>query len=166
MTITVKNFSTKLSGVIKSASSMRDNLQALLLFAMDHYGVHKDTTYLTRCMAACVGVKALPTQKMKEYIQAHVNVTYREIEVKKGKDKGKKVRVFKMKGTHPEFTIPSVPWYAFSKAGDVVTDLDVDARVTSFVKALENKLKEEKVTNKKHATEAIAALNQLKNRWA
>lgn len=149
--VTSKNFGRKLSGVIKSAKTMRGNLQNLLLFGMEHYGAHGDTGYLDRCMEACVGVASLPTQKMKVFIQEHANVTYREVEIKDGKDKGKKVHVFKKKGKEPVYKEPTMNWWEFSTAGDAVPDMDVAASVVSLIKRIDKKSADKHIKDTKAA---------------
>ena len=159
--ITTKNFGRKLSGSIKSAKTRRGNLQNLMLFGMEHYSTTGDTGYLDRCMEACVGVASLPTQKMKLFIQEHANVTWREIEIKAGADKGKKVNVFKKRGKEPFYKEPTINWWEFSKAGDAVVDMDTDARIISLHKAISKKLEDGKVKNPDHARKALKGLEKV-----
>lgn len=151
--ITSKNFGGKLSGVIRSATSMRAKLQNLMLFGMEHYAKNGDTGYLDRCMESCVGVAALPTQKMKVFIQEHANVSWKEVEIKSGKDKGKKVRVFKKRGKEATYKEPTINWWEFSVAGDAQPDMDVAASVISLIKRIDKKLADKHIKNEKEAKE-------------
>ena len=132
-----------------------------MLFGMEHYEKTGDTGFLDRCMTACVGVAALPTQKMKVFIQAHANVSWREIEIKSGKQKGKKSHAFKKRGKTATYQAPNTNWWEFSIAGDVVADLDTDARIINFIKAIDKATKEGHIKDKKHAKETKKVLEGL-----
>lgn len=156
--ITSKTFGKKLGSVIRSARSMRQNLQNIILFAMEHYANTGDTGFLDRCMAACVGVSSLPTQKMKLFIQEHANVTYREVEIKEGKRKGEKIRVFKKRGKVPTYKEPTINWWEFSVAGEATPDMDVDASILNLVKKIDKKLAAKQVKDVNHAKAARKGL--------
>ena len=159
--VTAKNFGRKLSGVVSSAKTMRGNIQNLMLFGMEWYLEHGDTGYLDRCMDACVGVKTLPTQKCKQFIQEHANVTWREVEIKSGKNKGKKVSVFKKRGKEPSYKEPTTNWWDISNAGQATPDLDTDARILSFIKAIDKNLETGKVKDVEHARKTRHELAKL-----
>jgi len=159
--ITTKNFGRKLSGVVKSAKTMRGNLQNILLFSMEHWYAHGDTGPLDRCMEACVGVQALPTQKMKQFIQEHASVTWREVEIKSGANKGKKINVFKQRGKDRVYQEPTCNWWEFSKAGDAVPDMDTDASIINLHKRIQKKLTEKHVKDTDHARKALKGLEKL-----
>lgn len=154
--ITTKNFGAKLAGVIKTAKTMRSNLQNLLLFGMEHYAQSGDTVYLTKCMQSCVGVSALPTQKMKQFIQEHANVSWREIQGKNGKQ-----FVFKKVGDAPTYKIPAINWWDISKAGDASPDMDTDAAIINLRTRMAKKLEAGTVKNKANAKRDIKALDEL-----
>lgn len=155
--ITSKNFGTKLGGVVKSAKTMRANLQNLMLFGMEHYEASGDTVYLTKCMQSCVGVAALPTQKMKQFIQHHANVSWKEVKTKNDT----KDHVFKKRGKDATYTPPTTNWWEFSTAGDVQPDLDTDAAILNLIKRIESKTKEGHVKNKTHAKQQLKMLHEM-----
>ena len=155
--ITTKNFGRKLGGVVKSAKTMRANLQNLILFGMEHYSATGDTVYLTKCMHACVGVSSLPTQKMKQFIQHHANVSYRKIKNKAGNEE----LVFKKRGKVAEYSEPTTNWWDFSNAGQATPDLDTDARIINFIKAIDKGIESGKVKDKDHAVATKKALEGL-----
>lgn len=136
-----KTFNRKLSGVVKSAKTMRDNVQELIVAGLVHYEEHGDTGYLTDLARACKGVRALPTTTITEYIKAHANVGW-------GKLKDKRLG-FKKVGKDIEVQMPNVTWYDW-EGGDhnvIKEDYDMLASVRSAVtkaikKAQEGHLKE------------------------
>ena len=93
-----KTFNRKLSGVVKSAKSMRENVQELIVAGLVHFEEHADTGYLTDLVRACQGVRALPTATINEYIQTHANVAWGKL--KDGQKGYKKV------GKEVEVTMP------------------------------------------------------------
>lgn len=159
--ITKSNFNGKLSGAIRSTAVLRDNLQNLILFGMEHYHACGDTGYLTTCMQKCVGVNALPTGKMKQFIQAHANVSWREVEIKKGVNAGKKAHVFKARTSSHEYTEPTVTWYDYSRDGDAVADMDTAASIINLTKRIAKGLETGKVKNKKIARAHLKALTAI-----
>lgn len=74
-TITSGNFNSKLATWIKSASSMRQGAQDILVFGMEIYAGKGDTGYLTRLYQAACQVKGLNAKQMADYIRAYANVT-------------------------------------------------------------------------------------------
>jgi len=159
--VTSKNFGKKLGGVVKSAKTMRGNIQNLILFGMEHYASSGDTGYLDRCMESCVGVNSLPTQKMKIFIQEHANVSWKEVEIKSGKDTGKKIHVFKKRGKEATYKEPTTNWWEFSVAGDATPDMDVGASVLSLIKRIDKKLADNHVKDVKAAKSYRAELAKL-----
>lgn len=126
MSITTKNFNTKLSAVITSTKKMRENVQSLIGFGLEQYRDHGNASYLSSILNKCIGVKALPTVTLKDYIRDHANVNWTTL---KDKTKG-----FKKNGKDVEVTMPTVVWYEWEggKHNDVKTDLDVMARIKSL----------------------------------
>lgn len=74
MAITAKTFKRTLNDVVKGIASRRDKLQELIAFGMAHYEAQADTCYLNQVLNSCVGVQALRTNTMKNYIEAVANV--------------------------------------------------------------------------------------------
>lgn len=72
--ITAKNFKRTLNDIVKGISSRRDKLQELIAFGMAHYEAQADTCYLNQVLNSCVGVQALRTNTMKNYIEAVANI--------------------------------------------------------------------------------------------
>jgi hypothetical protein len=105
-TITAKNFSTKLAAWKRSAGSLRDSAQAIIMFGFAAYRDHGDAGALSRMMAAAVDAKGVNAKRMDDYIRAHANVRW--------DDKSGAYRKAK-KGAAAEVTAPDVPWYEFEK---------------------------------------------------
>ncbi|MCW8982484.1 MAG: hypothetical protein OQK13_00405 [Gammaproteobacteria bacterium] len=141
MTVNTKNFSSKLSGLIKSAKTQRENLQELISFGLAHYAEHHDPVYLTKVANAAIGVRSLPTRTITDYIKHHANVGWTTL--KDGK-KG-----FKRIGKETQVEMPNVTWYDWEggKHNQVVEDYDALATIKStltkaFKKEEEGHLKE------------------------
>ena len=130
-----KTFNRKLSGVVKSAKSMRDNVQELIVAGLVHYEEHQDTGYLTDLVRACQGVRSLPTTTISEYIKLHANVGWGKL--KDGKPGFKKV------GKDIEVQMPEVTWYDWEggKHNEVKSDYQflstIKSAITKAVKAHE-----------------------------
>lgn len=113
-----KEFSAKLRGFKTSASSIRENLQALLEYGFEQYRDHQgNATPLTEVMQVVSEVRTIPAKTIKAYIGAHANVAY-----VKNKNTGK--MVFRKNGAEVQVTIPEVPWYAheINKGNDALPD--------------------------------------------
>jgi hypothetical protein len=139
--ITLKNFNGKLAAVVKSAETMRANLQTILIFGLDHYANagNGDSGCLTRTMNACIGVKALPTRTMQKFIEAHSNVVWSKL--KDGTHGFKKV-----KGEDHTATVPAIAWWNFDNSGQAKVDIDIVKRLESLVKGIAKAGEEGRVT--------------------
>lgn len=123
-----KEYMTAKRSVIKSVTAMRDNLQAMLVFGFKEAAESGNLNYLTDSLQACIGVKALPTQSIKEYIKAHVNVKW-----VKRKDK---TYGFAKDGAL-EVQECTIPWYSHETAKHQATaDLDPIAQAKAFLTRL------------------------------
>ena len=153
--LTKKEFNSKLSGVVRSVAKQRDNIQELIEAGLVEVQESGNTIYLSMVLSACVGVKALPTKAMKEYIQAHcTNLKY-----KKNKD-GNMVFVKAEKGKEFVVTEPSVKWYehASAQAAQAKPDLDVVARAKALLTSIEKASSEGKVKDAEEAQRVAKAL--------
>ena len=139
--ITTRNFNVKLAAIIRSATSMRANLQSLLIFGLDHYSGsgNEDSGCLTRTLNACIGVKALPTRTMQKFIEAHANVVWSKL--KDGTPGFKKV-----KGEEATSTVPAIAWWEFDKTHQAKIDIDIVKRIESLIKGIEKAVEDERVT--------------------
>lgn len=142
--ITAKNFKSKLAGFKNSMLTQRDNLQEFLEFGLLHYKENGNTVYLSQTLNVCVGVKALPTNAIKEYIKEHANVQW-----KKNKDGD---MVFKKVGKQVEVTMPSVIWYNSKHVAkdQAKADMDVLARTKSLLTSLTKALNDGHVKEGQH----------------
>jgi hypothetical protein len=157
MTITTKNFSTKLSAFLTSTKTQRDNLQALIVFGLTHYRDHGDATYLSRGIQGCIGVKSLPTNTIKNYIKAQANLRL---------EAGKDGAVFKKEGKEVEVTLLDVAWYEWEGADhQAKPDVDAMARVKTLVTTLAKAIKEGTVKEGQevYTAKLLAALRDLDN---
>jgi len=139
MQLSNKQFNSKLNGVLRSASTQRDNIQELIISGLAQYEQHGNTGQLTLIIQGCVNVKSLPTTVIKEYIKAHANVAFQQ---NKNKD-----FVFKKIGTEVEVQIPQTTWYdwAGNKEARPQPDMNLIVRAKTFAKQLESALSNHKV---------------------
>jgi len=72
----LKTFKTKLNAVIKSESTLRDNVQALAVSAIETYGQHGDTSRIEMLVNASIKMKSIRSQTLKEFIKEHANVKF------------------------------------------------------------------------------------------
>lgn len=146
-----KQFTAKLNGVIKSAKSMRESVQVLIESGLEQYGEHGDTGQLSRLIQACVGVRSLPTNVIRDYIKAHANVMFT-----KAKDGS---YVFKKAAGEKETTTVAITatWYDWEGNGNAApkTDFDVEKRIQMLIKSTTKALEEGKV---KEGQESEASL--------
>lgn len=157
--ITTGNFNAKLQNLVINAKSQRESVQELIVFGVMQYALHSDTGYLTRLMQACVGVKALPTQTIKDYIKEHANVKYVAIQDKETK---RTKKVFKKDGERAETKDITVSWYEWHGARHQASlDLDETAQIRSFLTRLNAKIKDGHVKNFEHAVQVKQALESL-----
>lgn len=129
-----KNFNAQLSGMLTSAKNMREKVQALIVFGLQHYKEHEDSTYLTKVIQAAVGVRALPTTTIKDYIKDHANLKY--VKLKDGKLGFKK----EAKGVDPDIKMPDVVWWMWDggKHNADTADKDAFEVFQRFLKRLES----------------------------
>ncbi len=138
--ISAKNFSTKLASTLRAAKTQRANIQALIVFGLEHFvgEGEGDTGYLSRTLNGCVGVKSIPTRTIQKYIEEHANVKYSK--AKDGTNVFKKV-----KGEVPHYVVPAVAWWEYDKGHQAVADLDIVKRLTSTHNAMVKAIEEDKV---------------------
>lgn len=153
--ITTKNFNAKLSGLINSAKTQRDNLQALIVFGLLQYRDHGNTTFLSIALNKCIGVKSLPTTTIKDYIKEHANLRWTQL---KDKSHG-----FKKDGSVVEVKEIQVTWYDWDggKHNRVTADMDVVAQAKALMNRIEKALKDHRVkdeTQAKVLREGLAVL--------
>lgn len=153
--VTEGNFTRVLGAVVKGATRQRDVLQQLIIFALAHFAEHGNTHYLTVTLNACIGVKSLPTKTMKEFIQAHANVTWTKTT--------DGTMVFRKQGKDIQVTMPTTLWYDFSKSHQAAPDLDVVARIKSLATAIEHAISDGKIKpgQERIADKARELLSQL-----
>jgi len=127
--ITAKNFGSKLGSWKRSATSMRSTAQALLEFGFDRYAENGDAGYLSRMVAAAREIKGLNASRMMAYVTAHANVRWNEEKGSFSKAKKK---------DEPVVQERAVSWYEFGKAEPTPRPLDVNKRLESMLKAVQD----------------------------
>lgn len=130
MALNQKDFNKKLSGVITSAKSQRDNVQILIVSGLELYKEHRNTGQLTQLIQSIIGVKSLPTTTIKEYIKAHANLRF---VTNKNKD-------YVFKAMSKDTTVEEIveTWYNWSgnKEAKPAPDMDIIAQAKSLLTRL------------------------------
>lgn len=154
-----KQFTAKLNGVIKSAKSMRESVQALIESGLEQYGEHGDTGQLSRLIQACVGVRSLPTNVIRDYIKAHANVMFTK--AKDGTHVFKKAAGEKTTAVKPT----TQTWYDWEGNGNKApqTDFDVEKKIQMLIKSTTKALEEGKVKEgqEAEASSLVAKLQEV-----
>jgi len=152
MNITTKNFGTTLSGMLRSAKSQREKVQALIVFGLVHYADTKDAGYLSRVLNGCIGIKSMPTVTIKNYIKAHANVVW-------GKTTDG-TYVFKKDGKDAVVELPSATWFNWEGAGhnNVKADVDALGQAKALLGRIKKGLADHKVKDRDEAKRIEAAL--------
>ena len=85
-------------------------------------------------MVAVMGVRSFRTETLKEYITAHVPVTFK---------KEKNVYKFKKLKNADNAMLQEVSkaWYEFNNKGEATPDIDIILRTKNFIKLLEGEAK-------------------------
>lgn len=132
--LTNKEFTAKLSGVIKSAKTQRDNIQVLIESGLAQANEHGQLTQLSVLLNSTIGVRSLNTKAIKEYVQAHAEVVWVKSKDKKSMQ-FKKVKGSELVGAVEEIT---VPWYEHEAAAknQAKADMDVMAQAKVFLTRL------------------------------
>jgi len=110
----LKTFKTKLNAVIKSESTLRDNVQALAVSAIETFGNHGDTSRIEMLVNASIKMKSIRSQTLKEFIKEHANVKFTPV-----KD-GAGFVVKKVGKGAIEVKVVESNWYDFDKVGVAV----------------------------------------------
>lgn len=144
--VTSKNFATKLAAVVKSATTQRDTIQTLVVFALEHYSsvdkngdVVADSVFLTKLLRDTVAVRSLATGTLKAYIEEHTNLKW----TKGAKDAEPAFR--KVKGSDFKCDLAAVagsPWYMHDKQDQAKPVFDSEA----YAKRVAKKLADEGVS--------------------
>lgn len=124
--ITAKNFTAALSAIIRSQTSQRAKIQALILFGMAYANESEghNCLYLTKLVQGLDSAGVTRTLAIQKFIMAHCACIWT-------KDKTG-VAIFK---PHKEwaYTEPTCNWWEFDKAGKAVPDYDFEKALKHFI---------------------------------
>lgn len=134
-----KGFNTKLAGFTASSKHQRAALQELLVYGLEKYKDHTDTSALSKVINTLVGVRTIPSKTVKEYIQDHANVV-----LKKNKDGS---FVFKKHGETAVVKEPEFVWWEHQSNDKNTAKVDIIDPV-ALVRALAKKLMDAKESGK------------------
>ncbi len=107
-------FKMMLDNVVANESTMRDNVQELVVSAIETFGNHGDTSRIEMLVNASIKMKSIRSQTLKEFIKDHANVKFTPV-----KD-GAGFVVKKVGKGAIEVKEVTVNWYDFDKVGVAV----------------------------------------------
>lgn len=127
MKVTSKNFSKNLASVATAFGSVRDNLNALLLFALSQYA-KGNYSYITMI----VNLKTLKGIAMNSLVL--FIVAFADVKLEKGEAGAYKFVSRKTKGF--KYVAPTVTWYEHNSDGEPKVIVPM-TRLVAFIKSLE-----------------------------
>jgi len=107
-------FKMMLENVVANESTMRDNVQALAVSAIETFGNHGDTSRIEMLVNATIKMKSIRSQTLKEFIKDHANVKFTPVK------NGVGFVVKKIGKGAIEVKEVTINWYDFDNAGVAV----------------------------------------------
>ena len=147
----LKTFKTKLASVVRSESTLRGNIQALTVSAVDTYAQHGDTSRIEMLVNASVTMRSVRSNTLKDFIKDHANVKFIPAKDNNGfvvKKIGKEA--IKVKPIESD-------WFDFNKDGMAKPDLDLILKAKALLSSLD-KAKEEGRAKVNAANDRIEAV--------
>ena len=123
-------FKTAVKSIVRSALTMRDNIDAAARVALVQYAEHGDTTWLSFLLTETVNVKSLATGTLSNWICAHANV-------KRAKSKSGDIADIVV--TMPE---PDDHWYDFDTTGQAKPDVDAYVALRALIRKIQSSLED------------------------
>ena len=131
-------FKMMLENVIANESTMRDNVQALAVSAIETYGQHGDTSRIEMLVNATIKMKSIRSQTLKEFIKDHANVKFTPV-----KD-GVGFVVKKIGKGAIEVKEVTINWYDFDNAGVAKPDADLLLKLQATMSGWDKSIEEGK----------------------
>ena len=144
-------FKMMLDNVVANESTMRDNVQALVVSAIETYGQHGDTSRIEMLVNASIKMKSIRSQTLKEFIKDHANVKFTPV-----KD-GAGFVVKKVGKGAIEVKVVESNWYDFDKVGVAKSDMDLLIKAQALLAQWE-KSKEEGKAKVSNVNDRLAAM--------
>lgn len=153
-------FNMLLENVKANELNLRDNIQQLVISAVDTFGQHGDTSRIQALVNASISMRSVRSNVLKNFIKAHANVSF-----KAAKD-GEGFTVRKIGKGDIEVKPIESDWFDFDNEGVAKPDLDLAVKVKALLSAVA-KAKEEgraKVSAENERLEAVlrATLEDMK----
>lgn len=147
----LKTFKTKLAGVVRSENSLRENIQALTVSAVETFGEHGDTSRIEMLVNASVKMRSIRSNTLKDFIKAHANVRF--VAAKDGEG-----FTVKKAGKGPIEVQPiDSDWWEFDKQGVAKPDFDALVKAKHLLSSLD-KAKDEGRAKLNSANDRIEAV--------
>ena len=127
-------FKTAVKSIVRSALTMRDNIDAAARVALVQYAEHGDTTWLSFLLTETVNVKSLATGTLSNWICAHANV-------KRAKSKSGDI-VFRKVSRNADIVVtmpePDDHWYDFDTTGQAKPDVDAYVALRALIRKIQS----------------------------
>jgi len=144
-------FKMMLENVIANESTMRDNVQALAVSAIETFGNHGDTSRIEMLVNATIKMKSIRSQTLKEFIKDHANVKFTPVK------NGVGFVVKKIGKGAIEVKEVTINWYDFDNAGVAKPDMDLLIKAQALLAQWE-KSKEEGKAKISNVNDRLAAM--------
>ena len=131
-------FKMMLENVVANESTMRDNVQALAVSAIETFGQHGDTSRIEMLVNATIKMKSIRSQTLKEFIKDHANVKFTPV-----KD-GAGFVVKKIGKGAIEVKEVTINWYDFDNAGVAKPDADLLLKLQATMSGWDKSIEEGK----------------------
>ena len=150
-------FKTAVKSIVRSALTMRDNIDAAARVALSQYAEHGDTTWLSFLLTETVNVKALATGTLSNWICAHANV-------KRAKSKSGDI-VFRKVSRNADIAVtmpePDDHWYDFDTTGQAKPDVDAYVALRSLIRKIQSSLEDGRAKDKSASETLLRKLDGL-----
>ena len=162
--ITTQNWGRFIGGLRSAMKTIREKVQAGLLFGFTHYADHGDTKYLTDMVNLANELKTVNARKLQRYVEAHTNLVWTQTKL----DNDTVVEQFKKSKKKVDagiaaFTTPTMSWFEFEKHDSVPVAFDPDKVVDSAIAQIRKKIADKDAKFKGTRTHAKKVLAELEN---
>jgi hypothetical protein len=150
-----KEFAAKITGLKRSASSIRTTVDVLLQSGFAQAKEHGNLGQLSKIMTVAVAERSINSLSIKDYIQAHANVKWtknKDGDMVFAKDGGKQDKL--------EVSIPTVAWFDHetNAKNQAKPDMDAMAQAKALLKRITTAIGEGKVKDPEAAVKMRDAL--------
>ena len=163
-TITAQNFKTILNSTFTKISKLNDDIQELIMFALQHFVDHQDATLVATILNTATDGQRLKANDIKliiKFIRAHSNVKIAvasDLKTYEATKSGKK-------GTKATMTKPAngIAWYNFDPTAQAISTFDLVQIASQLRKRFDsaNEDPAKTVTNKEVSKKLLTRIDAI-----